>query len=178
MTVLAHMVEHLSDSDELNSCIKTVLPSVVPMLGDQDVDIRAGSASTILTFLNVGRDKSPQTVAHISGTALPGVVPMMGYNDTNVSDAATNMILKFLKVGTGNHLADIVLPGVVPLLAANKRHVSENSASTIQEFTKVLNWKGSLPSYVLKKVLFKDFKTALEDKNLSKNQKIKVVYYK
>ena len=47
MTVLAHMVEHLSDSDELNSCINIVLPSVVPMMGEQDVDIRTGSASTI-----------------------------------------------------------------------------------------------------------------------------------
>ena len=175
MTVLAHMVEHLSESDELNSCINIVLPSVVPMLGEQDVDIRSGSASTILTFLNVGRDKSPQTVAHISGTALPGVVPMMGDNDTNVSDAATNMILKFLKVGTGNHLADIVLPGVVPFLASKKRHVSNNAARTIQEFTKVVDWKRSLPSYVAKKLLCNDFKAAVEDKGLSKSQQIEVL---
>ena len=46
MTVLSHMVQHLSDSDELSFCINIVLSSVVPMLGEQDVDIRAGSAST------------------------------------------------------------------------------------------------------------------------------------
>ena len=102
--MLSNLVQHLSDSDELSSCINTVLPSVVPKLGEEDVDISGAASSTIKKFLVVGRDNSYHTVTHICDTVLPGTVPMVGSPDANVSGAATNIIHEFLKVETVNHI--------------------------------------------------------------------------